>query len=402
MEQRLSGGALASGLCLLVLTFTSPADAAARKLRTPGLAEASYSLAPGDGWGSVARGRACDRDPQPLHWDAAVGAASAGGFPAIFSATLNPDVPAPPRPTLRVEATVGELSARLCALSGKRTSGALAMTVTWRIVDPAKDAALAVVETHASGDAGELAADNLAPLLDAAFRANVEALAADPAFQKALKPPPRPRPKPKPPEIEVPLADMRLGLVAAAAPMPLGQAAQGVVSILAGSTLGSGVLITGDGYLLTNEHVTGRAKAVTVRWPDGTETSGEVVRSDKRRDVALVRAAAPKIRPLAIRSRPVTLAETVYAIGTPRETDFAGTLTRGVVSTVQRVIDGQPYIQSDVAITHGNSGGPLLDEKGAIVGLSVLIYEPGGVPQSINFFVPIEEALKALAIRPRG
>ena len=69
---------------------------------------------------------------------------------------------------------------------------------------------------------------------------------------------------------------------------------------------------------------------------------------------------------------------------------------------MQRVIDGQAFIQSDVAVTHGNSGGPLLDEKGAIVGLSVLIYEPGGVSQNINFFVPIEEALKALAIRPAG
>jgi S1-C subfamily serine protease len=195
---------------------------------------------------------------------------------------------------------------------------------------------------------------------------------------------------------------MRLGLVAASAPMPFGQAAQGVVSIIAGSTLGSGVLITRDGYLLTNEHVVGRTKTVTVRWPDGSQTPGEVVRTDARRDVALVKTAPPDVRPLTIRRRPVTLAETVYAIGTPRETDFAGTLTRGVVSTVQRVIDGQSYIQSDVAITHGNSGGPLLDEKGAVVGLSVLIYEPGGVPQSINFFVPIEEALKALAIRPRG
>ena len=98
----------------------------------------------------------------------------------------------------------------------------------------------------------------------------------------------------------------------------------------------------------------------------------------------------------------MALAETVYAIGTPRETDFAGALTRGVVSTVQRVIDGQAYIQSDVAITHGNSGGPLLDENGAVVGLSVLICEPGGVPQNINVCVPIEEALKALAIRPGG
>jgi S1-C subfamily serine protease len=374
------------------------ANAAGRKPRTPALGATTYSLAIGDAWGTIARGRACDRDPRPLAWDAALGA-SAAGFPAVFAATLNsPAV----RPTLRVEATIGEVGARLCALSSRRTTGALAMTVTWKLLAPTQDAPLAIVETHASGDAGDLVSDNFAPLLEAAFRANVEALAADPAFQQALKPPPRRRSKPKPPHVEAQLADMRLGLVAASAPMPFGQAAQGVVSILAGSTLGSGVLITADGYLLTNEHVVGRAKTVTVRWPDGTETPGVVVRADKRRDVALVKTEPPKLRPLAIRRRPVTLAETVYAIGTPRETDFAGTLTRGVVSTVHRVIDGQAYIQSDVAIAHGNSGGPLLDERGAIVGLSVLIYEPGGVPQNINFFVPIDEALKALAIQPGG
>jgi S1-C subfamily serine protease len=374
------------------------ANAAARKPRTPALTEATYGLAAGDAWGTIGRGKACDRDPRPLAWDAALGA-SAAGLPAVFAATLKSPAL---RPTLRVEAAIGELGARLCALSDQRTTGSLAMTVTWKLLAPTQDAPLAIVQTHASGDAGELVSDNFAPLLEAAFRANVEALAADPAFQKALKPPPRPRPKPRPPVVEVPLADMRLGLVAASAPTPLGQAARGVVSILAGSTLGSGVLITRDGYLLTNEHVVGRAKTVTVRWPDGSQTPGEVVRTDARRDVALVKTAPPDVRPLTIRRRPVTLAETVYAIGTPRETDFAGTLTRGVVSTVQRVIDGQSYIQSDVAITHGNSGGPLLDEKGAVVGLSVLIYEPGGVPQSINFFVPIEEALKALAIRSRG
>lgn len=63
-------------------------DAAARKLRTPALGEASYSLAVGDAWGAVARGRGCDRDPQTLPWDAALGA-SAAGFPAVFATALN-------------------------------------------------------------------------------------------------------------------------------------------------------------------------------------------------------------------------------------------------------------------------------------------------------------------------
>jgi len=386
-------------LCLLAVAFSTLAEAAPRKPRSASLAQAAYGLAAGDAWGTLGRGRACDRDMQTLRWDAGAAASSVEGFPAIFAAALNAPA-APAKPGLRVDATVGEMSAKLCARSAGRVTGQLAMTVAWRISDPVQDRLLATVETHASGEIGEGAAGDIGPLLDAAFRGNAEALAADPAFQKALKPPPRPRAKPRPPEIEMPLAEMRLGLIGAAAPMALGRASDGVVSILNGGQFGSGVLITADGYLLTNDHVVGRSKTVIVRWPDGTETPGDVVRSQRRRDVALIKTAPPNVRPLAIRSRPVELAETVYAIGTPRETDFAGTLTRGVVSTARRVVDGQGFIQSDVAVTHGNSGGPLLDEKGWIVGLADLIYEPGGVSQNINFFLPIDEALKALAVKP--
>jgi S1-C subfamily serine protease len=133
---------------------------------------------------------------------------------------------------------------------------------------------------------------------------------------------------------------------------------------------------------------------VRVRWADGTESIGDVVRSDARRDVALVRAA-PKASPLAIRNTPLQLGETVFAIGTPLKAEFANTLTRGIVSGT-RLIDGLPMIQSDVAIDHGNSGGPLLDEQGRITALAVSRYEEDGVGHSINFFIPIDDALKAL------
>jgi len=392
---------LLSGLAALALLAGGTADAAARKTRTAGLGEAVFGLAAGDAWGTVSRGKVCDRDPRPLAWEA-VAAGTAAGFPAIFGEVVAGGAGGRTKPKLRLEAKVGELNARLCEGSHKRVTGTLAMTVTWRIVDPAQDTPLAIIETRASGDAGEIATSAPGPLIEAAFRANVQALVADPAFRKALKPPPRPRAKPAVAAIEVPMAQMRLALAAPGQPMPLDQAARGVVSILAGRNLGSGLLITADGYLLTNAHVVGAAKTVTVRWPDGAETPGEVVRTEPRRDVALIRTGPPKVRPLAIRRRPVTLAETVYAIGTPRETQFAGTLTRGVVSTSQRVMDGQAFIQSDVAITHGDSGGPLLDERGRVVGITQSTYEPGGVSQNINFFIPIEEALKALALKPIG
>ncbi len=401
MNRSLSGWRLL-GCVLGAVAMAGPADATASKIRTLVLGQAIFSTAPGDAWGAISRGRNCDQSSGDLRWDPSLGEAAVAGFPALFAEVLAGSTPVRARSRLRIEGRIGALAANLCERGRKHVAGTLTMTVTWRVIDPGNSKPLSVIETRASGDAGQMAADAPGPLFEAAFRANVQALIDDPAFRKAVKPPPRPRAKPAVAAIEVPLAEMRLALAAPGSPMPLEQAARGVVSIITGKSLGSGLLITADGYLLTNAHVVGAASAVTVRWPDGVETPGAVVRIEPRRDVALVKTDPPGVRPLAIRRRPVALAETVFAIGTPRETQFAGTLTRGVVSTSQRVIGGQTFIQSDVAITHGDSGGPLLDEKGWVVGVTQSTYEPGGVSQNINFFIPIDEALKALALKPVG
>ena len=114
--------------------------------------------------------------------------------------------------------------------------------------------------------------------------------------------------------------------------------------------MGSGVLVSADGYILTNHHVAGDAGRVRVRWADGTETVGEVVRADRRRDVGLVKVAPTTMPALAIRHSEVEVGETVFAIGTPLDKSLSGTLTRGVVSA-RRITEGQPFIQSDVAVT---------------------------------------------------
>ena len=121
---------------------------------------------------------------------------------------------------------------------------------------------------------------------------------------------------------------------------------------------------------------------------------------DARRDVALIKAESRGRRPLAVRRAPVVLGEGVFAIGTPLEETLQNTMTKGIVSAQQRVFDGLPFIQSDVGVTHGNSGGPLLDEKGAVIGLTASGREINGAPVGLNFFIPIDDALKALAITP--
>ena len=266
------------------------------------------------------------------------------------------------------------------------------MSIQWQVVAGAGGKVLARIETQGSGSSSKGAQR----ALRGAFAANARQLARSEVFAKAVGGVPGPAlPPPR-----APLTALTLPLPASGKPMPLSEAAKAVVSIFVGASMGSGVLISSDGYVLTNHHVAAEGARVRVRWPDGSETPGEVVRSDAHRDVALIRTAAPKVRALSIRHGPVELGETVYAIGTPLERDFAGTLTRGVVSTASRMFQGQSFIQSDVAVDHGNSGGPLLDEHGQLIGVTDLSYVPDGRSHNISFFIPIDEALEALMLKP--
>ncbi|MGH9366169.1 MAG: S1C family serine protease [Thermoanaerobaculia bacterium] len=175
----------------------------------------------------------------------------------------------------------------------------------------------------------------------------------------------------------------------------------GVVTVFAGDGIGSGFLISSDGYLLTGQHVVGQSRYVRVKFVTGREVNGEVVRTDRRRDVALVKLENDiyKCLPLGESSR-VGPGADVFAIGTPLFESFGQTVTKGVVSGYGEE-DGLRILRSDVSVHRGNSGGPLLDRSGVVIGLSVsgFMLLPEGVGVGLNGFVPIEEALDALGIR---
>ena len=299
---------------------------------------------------------------------------------------------------IQVGALIRDLRARSCsAIIESGYTGAMTMDVEWQVYSVSRGAVVARIPTRGGFQLKTPDQGAVAKLFAGAFADNTRRLIADPTFRKLIQGgSSMPSASGAAPTTPIPL----LGAAGAQA-TPLGVAAKSVVTIFAGASLGSGVLVSTDGYVLTNHHVAGEAGRVRVRWADGSETVGEVIRSDRARDVALIKTTT-KASPLAVRHAPVQLGETVYAIGTPRMQDLAGTLTRGVVSTVSREIDGQRFIQSDVAITNGNSGGPLLDEKGWVVGLTDLAFAPNGVSQNINFFIPIDEALKALGLNAPG
>lgn len=171
-----------------------------------------------------------------------------------------------------------------------------------------------------------------------------------------------------------------------------------VVTVITGSGHGSGFFIAPN-LVLTNHHVALDAERLKVRLINGTEVLATTLRSDKRRDVALLQIENGEFMPLPIRARPVALTEEVYAVGSPFDETLAGSVTRGIVSQIQRDEHGLQLIQADATIQRGSSGGPLLDAEGNVVGISQSgVMDDTDHSVGINFFVPIADALQKLNI----
>ena len=160
--------------------------------------------------------------------------------------------------------------------------------------------------------------------------------------------------------------------------------------------LGSGFIISKDGHILTNAHVVAGSDEVTVRLADAKqEFKAKVVGVDKRTDVALLKVDASNL-PVATLgdSGKLEPGDWVAAIGSPF--GFANTITAGIVSAKERSLPDEmyvPFIQTDVAVNPGNSGGPLLNLEGEVVGVNSMIYSGTGGYMGVSFAIPIEVAL---------
>lgn len=181
------------------------------------------------------------------------------------------------------------------------------------------------------------------------------------------------------------------------------------VMIQAGSSHGSGFFVSAQGHIVTNAHVVGNAVRVRVVASGKKEKMiAEVLRIDRRRDVALLRLeAVPEsldLHLLPLRLDKVSVGDEVYAIGAPKAKRLQDSVTHGIISAHRfERRTGLPFIQADVDIYGGNSGGPLLDEFGNIIGLSVkgFLIAPDTLG-GLNWFIPIKDALKALDIKGQG
>ncbi|AMM26813.1 DegQ family serine endoprotease [Variovorax sp. PAMC 28711] len=158
--------------------------------------------------------------------------------------------------------------------------------------------------------------------------------------------------------------------------------------------VGSGFILTADGYVMTNAHVVEGASEVMVTLPDKREFKAKIIGTDKRTDVAVVKiegAALPAVKIGDISK--LRVGEWVMAIGSPF--GLENTVTAGIVSAKQRDTgDYLPFIQTDVAINPGNSGGPLINMRGEVVGINSQIYSRSGGFMGISFSIPIDEAIR--------
>ncbi|MBE7941957.1 MULTISPECIES: DegQ family serine endoprotease [Ramlibacter] len=158
--------------------------------------------------------------------------------------------------------------------------------------------------------------------------------------------------------------------------------------------LGSGFILTADGYVMTNAHVVEDAEQVIVTLPDKREFKARIVGFDKRTDVAVVKIEATGLPAVKVGDvSKLKVGEWVMAIGSPF--GLENTVTAGIVSAKQRDTgEYLPFIQTDVAINPGNSGGPLINMRGEVVGINSQIYSRSGGFMGISFAIPIDEAIR--------
>jgi serine protease Do len=182
---------------------------------------------------------------------------------------------------------------------------------------------------------------------------------------------------------------------------PQGQGGQGTPQTREAQSLGSGFIISADGYVVTNNHVVtadgkGEVESISVTLPDGNDYPAKLVGRDAASDLAVLKITTPKPLPFVKfgDSRGARVGDWVIAIGNPF--GLGGTVTAGIISAVYRNTGSgsayDRYLQTDAAINRGNSGGPMFDMKGNVIGINNAIFSPNGGSIGIGFAIPADIA----------
>ncbi|WP_175023166.1 S1C family serine protease [Rugamonas rivuli] len=305
-------------------------------------------------------------------------------------------------PELQIGALLKDVSANLC-LKEHGGIGGVYMKVFWQVYSP--EVKQVVFEALTEGNFQTAASEEIPVerIFLLAYEQAAKNFLAEQGFYNAVTRPSAPASAPAPaPVAPKPAAPERLTLKRvkpAAEPLTkrVTLLRSSVPTVITATGTGSGFFISSDGYLLTNRHVVGTDKVVKIKLPTGRELIGEVLRSDEARDVALIKTEPVGMPALSIREDEPNIGEEVYVIGSPLGDTFNTSLTRGILSGY-RVLDKQRLLQSDVSILPGNSGGPLLDTGGRVIGITVLHLADARTMTGMNFFIPIGDALTILGV----
>lgn len=301
---------------------------------------------------------------------------------------------------LQLGVLIDDLKGRFCLechplMRVGEANGAVLMNVEWQVYSSLDRKIVARIRTMGGYETTKAQTGATLHITMGAFRENARQLLINPEFRALITGSFAAN------SVSVVPKGLTLPLQGAAATSPrtIAQAVAVAPVVFSGDGMGSGFLVSRDGYVITNQHVVGAAKFVKVRWPDGTEALGDVIRTDSARDVALIKTDPNGRTPLGLHTGIPSVGDTVFAIGAPLEEKLQGSVTKGIVSAL-RTEKGQRLIQSDVSINHGNSGGPLVNEKGQVVAIAVSGMFEGSAPMGLNFFIPIADALTALNLQP--
>ncbi len=164
------------------------------------------------------------------------------------------------------------------------------------------------------------------------------------------------------------------------------------------TNLGSGVIVSADGYIVTNAHVIDGADEIVVVLSDGQKAKAKVIGTDSESDLAVIKVELTQLTPIDIRKDDVAVGDVVLAIGNPF--GVGQTVTQGIVSAIERTGLGvstfENFIQTDASINPGNSGGALVDSNGSLIGINTMIYSRSGGSMGIGFAIPVKTVEKVM------